>query len=548
MAGNLPVTTATFESELQSKINTVGSSTSIKDIISYYRAGENIPTINNTALTDEIQLRLNAVSPSTTAEEFLALAASFGKISNTNQDDLQSALLAIADIPTNSELATALSLIATSTGDIVETTRTVTEDGKNLLPIDMQPRAMTAAEKTDNPILQALLPTHPVETVAGITAPRALNINGSLLACSDDGSILYYTDSTAGRQLHKKVVGSYPVLIAEVAAGIDHFACSSDGQSFILTGKQSSTAIRILASKDGGATIDTLLAENVGSANPLNVFMSRDGKSAGALYKTDSATMVYSYWADLNVSTTPVIIDLTTLITTQTPFTSMDVTLGYRTGYATDDCTTLVITPDSSTDDRTGHFYLTDILGSPTLTTINSPVQNTVPSDGTNLGRFKSFLIMDSEDPDILVEYPLSQDFDTPRFTLDGGATWKLLPLVQEQAYSTSGVLGESGYSSYSVGVMTPHLTDGILVCGIQQGHHVAIVNLHTGVATKDYTNHWRYKRSTIKWNLTKTAFGKVDLIDSGEYPCLGAVFTIDTVLPAKQDTYRPYKIVGDTQ
>ena len=114
MAGNLPVTTTTFESELQSKINTVGSSTSIKDIISYYRAGENIPTINNTALTDEIQLRLNAVSPSTTAEEFLALAASFGKISNTNQDDLQSALLTIADIPTNSELATALSPIATS--------------------------------------------------------------------------------------------------------------------------------------------------------------------------------------------------------------------------------------------------------------------------------------------------------------------------------------------------------------------------------------------------------------------------------------------------
>lgn len=114
MAGNLPVTTTTFESELQSKINTVGSSTSIEDIISYYRAGENIPTINNTALTDEIQLRLNTVSPSTTAEEFLALAASFGKISNTNQDDLQSALLAIADIPTNSELATALSPVATS--------------------------------------------------------------------------------------------------------------------------------------------------------------------------------------------------------------------------------------------------------------------------------------------------------------------------------------------------------------------------------------------------------------------------------------------------
>jgi len=41
-------------------------------------------------------------------------AASFGKISNTNQDDLQSTLLAIADIPTNSELATALSPIATS--------------------------------------------------------------------------------------------------------------------------------------------------------------------------------------------------------------------------------------------------------------------------------------------------------------------------------------------------------------------------------------------------------------------------------------------------
>ncbi len=114
MAGNLPVTLTTFETELQAKINTVGGATPIEDIVSYYRAGENIPTINNTALTAEVQSRLNAVSSSTTAEEFLTLAASFGKVSNTNQSDLQSALLAIADIPTNSELATALSPIATS--------------------------------------------------------------------------------------------------------------------------------------------------------------------------------------------------------------------------------------------------------------------------------------------------------------------------------------------------------------------------------------------------------------------------------------------------
>lgn len=114
MAGNLPVTLTTFETELQAKINTVGGGTSIEDIISYYRAGENIPTINNTALTAEVQSRLNAVSSSTTAEEFLTLAASFGKISNTNQSDLQSALLAIADIPTNSELTTALNPIVTS--------------------------------------------------------------------------------------------------------------------------------------------------------------------------------------------------------------------------------------------------------------------------------------------------------------------------------------------------------------------------------------------------------------------------------------------------
>lgn len=114
MAGNLPVTTTTFETELQAKINTVGGATPIEDIISYYRAGENIPTINNTALTTEVQIRLDAVSSSTTAVEFLELAASFGKISNTNQADLQSALLAIADIPTNSELATALSPLATS--------------------------------------------------------------------------------------------------------------------------------------------------------------------------------------------------------------------------------------------------------------------------------------------------------------------------------------------------------------------------------------------------------------------------------------------------
>lgn len=174
MAGNLPVTLTTFETELQAKINTVGGGTSIEDIISYYRAGENIPTINNTALTAEVQSRLNAVSSSTTAEEFLTLAASFGKVSNTNQNDLQSALLAIEDIPTNSELANALSPIATSTE------LTPLAKSSELVPLatstnvsDSETNVINAIAAKDCPVLQTKTK---VQLSSTITAGQSLTI------------------------------------------------------------------------------------------------------------------------------------------------------------------------------------------------------------------------------------------------------------------------------------------------------------------------------------------------------------------------------------
>lgn len=113
MSGNLNVTTTAFDTEIQSRLDAVTSATPTKDLIKLYRASELYDAADYTIFTAEVQSRLDAVDGTTDGTELLKLAASFGKIDNTNQEYLQSALSVLADIPTNDELATALSPLST---------------------------------------------------------------------------------------------------------------------------------------------------------------------------------------------------------------------------------------------------------------------------------------------------------------------------------------------------------------------------------------------------------------------------------------------------
>lgn len=180
MSGNLNVTTTVLDTEVQARLDGVTSSTSNTDLIKIYRASELYEAADYTIFAAEVQSRINAVTGSTTDTDLLKLAASIGKIGNTTQSDLQSALLAIADLPTNSDLETTLAPIVTNegltaalensesniinnmvsnsgVGDVISTVRSVTADGKTLLPLKPVRQKFDAAMQAAYPILSSQL-------------------------------------------------------------------------------------------------------------------------------------------------------------------------------------------------------------------------------------------------------------------------------------------------------------------------------------------------------------------------------------------------------
>lgn len=108
MSGNISLNTTTFYSELQSRLDAVTSATPSTELIKLFRISELYDGANYTTFAAELQSRLNAVASTTTNTDLLKLAASFSKIDNKNQSDIQTLLTNVASLPDTDYFDTAL--------------------------------------------------------------------------------------------------------------------------------------------------------------------------------------------------------------------------------------------------------------------------------------------------------------------------------------------------------------------------------------------------------------------------------------------------------
>lgn len=89
---NLNYTLTTFQGQIQTRLNAVTSSTTNASLITLWRSAELLTGLSFTTFQAEVQSRLDAVDGTTTDLELIQLAAIIGKISNENNDDLETLL------------------------------------------------------------------------------------------------------------------------------------------------------------------------------------------------------------------------------------------------------------------------------------------------------------------------------------------------------------------------------------------------------------------------------------------------------------------------
>ena len=87
MAGNLPITTVSFATEIQTRMDAVTPSTSNEELIGLFRASELINVVSST-FNAEVQNRVNAFNASSTIDDVFELSALVGKIANSNNTEI----------------------------------------------------------------------------------------------------------------------------------------------------------------------------------------------------------------------------------------------------------------------------------------------------------------------------------------------------------------------------------------------------------------------------------------------------------------------------
>lgn len=175
-----------------------------------------------------------------------------------------------------------------TTGDIVQTGRSVTADGRNLLPLGAEGRALSPAEQVANPELASVLEQRLVKTkgLSGIG-----NTGNSFFAAvnkclhSGEGDVAYYLTSNissptpTGKGLQRvRRTQSSTTVYTNATTTIIAMDCSGDGSVVALVAKDSSNRLEASISVDYGDTFTTLEVDPSSSSTYYaEVSVSADG-------------------------------------------------------------------------------------------------------------------------------------------------------------------------------------------------------------------------------------------------------------------------------
>ena len=151
MAGNLPITTVSFATEIQTRMDAVTSSTSNEELIGLFRASELINVVSST-FNAEVQNRVSAFNASSTIDDVFELSALVGKIANSNNTEITTRIPVstnlLATTAQLAPLATTSQLAPLATSSQLSPLSTTTQ----LLQVEANlNNAITASSNADSP-------------------------------------------------------------------------------------------------------------------------------------------------------------------------------------------------------------------------------------------------------------------------------------------------------------------------------------------------------------------------------------------------------------
>lgn len=186
-----------------------------------------------------------------------------------------------------------------SIGDIITSARTVTEDGRDLLPLTENPRILTPTEETNYPILSSVLTTQPAwdkpPWVVSTALSTALTESGQFGVVAD-GSKMYFDDGTDLKQYVRATNAETTLIGGAVSDKFTSISCSADGQIVaVVFWDNSGTQFQLRISTDGGSSFTTSKTFNTGSAASDKglVYVSADGSMVAAVVANGANALNY---------------------------------------------------------------------------------------------------------------------------------------------------------------------------------------------------------------------------------------------------------------
>lgn len=429
-----------------------------------------------------------------------------------------------------------------STGDIVETTRTTTEDGKALLPLKEEPRLLTASEQVANPLLLAELPTgiartRPASFNKGPALALSVGGYGRRFACDASATTCYYMDNSAGKDVMKFDAANGEVLLSTFTSGSsDYIECSSDGQTVAVAGIASAQGI-LKFSSNGGVTFQDLVTSATSTATYKGLAVSQDGTKMATILDNNTGSHQLYYWDNLPANTTPTVVNIEANLLAARPELNTYVTLLEGIQFA-DDLSYFVLACYSIATKQGGIYKVT---GNGTVfEKISNPIDDLGWVDG---GASAARVAVDPFNDNNMLIWPSVTQFSNMFYTNDGGINWKVLPYIPVAVQGTTNVTGT--YSTFD-GYL-PEVSNGYaLLPMLDRGYVILDMTKDTITTLPLVYNFVDYLAA--KWNIARTELGLATMVSGNDYLNWGEIYTVGKALPAKPTAFTHHKIVGDAQ
>lgn len=323
-----------------------------------------------------------------------------------------------------------------ATGDIIQSGRSVTEDGRNLLQLGMEGRGLTATETSANPVLASVLNERLVKDKHTVSAGNiSYTYPFSVLKClqAGEGGVAYLIQNNPASPegvtvIRERLADGGSNVLTDANARVLDLDCSGDGAVLAISYKDLSTSRAMAAiSTDYGENFTVVTLDSLSSSNWFStVTVSADGTTVSILtFKGTSPNASSLKLHQVLDTSLPIVLDVSEVLTlpiVPSQLTNMSIS-------DKGDCIGLYsyINPPIS---GFIHYYYSNDKGT-TFTEINPPESDNLVDNSyvgrITVDRFTSGLLVVNAGKESAVSY-----------SIDGGLTF--LPVATPKDYKSTDV------------------------------------------------------------------------------------------------------------